>query len=298
MAERSSKSGKKVVKAEAPAVDSATRAETRAEADRRVREGEGWKATPEAKKSASTRRVIAVILWVVAIALEGVGIWYLLTQNVQTDWFMWALIGLLVVIGILTVIGSQLWKKANSLDPASRQEPVRFFVQNQLGAIIPVIAFLPIIILIFLNKDVDAKTKGIAGGVGIALLVVAALLGVDFSPESQEGNTEVEMANEGQIDEFTAIVTEITGGDEVYWTPQGSVYHLCENVDDLQRESQDAENNVIRSGSVAAAHGDGKVGLTKEVTEEIEACAFELPANIDEIETEVDNLRDNPEAGS
>jgi len=298
MAQRSSKSGKKVVQTEAPVADSATKSEVRAEADRRVREGTGWTASPEAKKSASTRRLIAVILWVLAIALEGLGIWYLLTQDVQTEWFMWALIGLLVVIGILTVIGSQLWKKANSLDPASRQEPVRFFVQNQLGAIIPIIAFVPIIILIFLNKNVDPKTKGIAGAVGIAVLAAAVLLGIDFSPESQEGNTEVEMANEGQIDEYTAIVSGITGDDEVFWTPQGSVYHLCEDVDDLQRASQDAENNIIRSGSVAAAHADGKVGLTKEVTEEIVACGLALPADIDAIEAEVDELRDNPEAGS
>src|SRR5690606_101738 len=115
------------------------RAAIKAEADRRVREGEGWQAAPEAKKSATTKRVIAWILWGLALVLEGVGIWYLLTQlrgtNVdgepipQPDWLLWALIGLLVVLGILTVIGSQLWKAANQADPASRQEPFRFFVQ-------------------------------------------------------------------------------------------------------------------------------------------------------------------------
>ncbi len=60
MAERTSKSGKKVVQADsAPKSEEQTAAErdVKDEADRRVREGTGWTASAEAKKSAGTKRV-------------------------------------------------------------------------------------------------------------------------------------------------------------------------------------------------------------------------------------------------
>jgi len=309
MAERSSRSGKKVVQAEsapAPATTAKERAAIKAEADKRVTEGDGWKASDSAKSGATTKRVIAIILWALAIILEGVGIWYLLTQlrgtNVDgepntgfipSDYLMWALIGLLVVIGILTIIGSQLWKAANQAYPASRQETVKFFVQNQLGAIIPLIAFVPIIILVLLNKNLDSRTKGIAGAVGAVVLVVAVLLGIEWNPASQEENTEGviagEIANEGQVDEYTAIVTELTGADSVAWTPAGKVYHLCT---DTSAVNQDSAANEIRTGTVADAHADGKEGLTLQVDQEMEQCGLTDPANLDDIEAEIEQLRD------
>lgn len=297
MAERSSRSGKKIVKAESvpdvASTTSKTQKEVREEADRRVREGTGWRATPEAKGKAKTLRIIAAILWAVAIVLEAVGIWYILTQDVRTDWFLWALLGLLVVIGILTIIGSQLWKKANDHDPASRQEPVRYFVQNQLGAIIPVIAFLPIIIVLLLSKNVDPRTKGIAGAVGGVLLVAAVLLGWDWNPESQESRTEEEIVNEGQIDEYTAIVEQLTGKNEVAWTPAGDVYHLCT---DASAVNQQSAANEIRVGTVADAHADGKEGLTLQVDAELDQCGLPEPENLDEIEAEIRELREEFEA--
>ena len=79
------------------------------------------------------------------------------------------LIGLLVVIAVFAIAGSLMWKAANKHDPASKAEPVKFFVQNQLGAIITVLAFLPLIVLIFMDKDMDPKNKKIAGGIGVVL---------------------------------------------------------------------------------------------------------------------------------
>lgn len=308
MAERTSRSGKKVVEAaEAPkpTTTAKERAAIKAEADKRVKDGDGWKASDDAKSGATVKRVIAFILWGLAIALEGVGIWYLFTQTgnnvdgepirgfIPTEYLMWALIGLLVVIGILTIIGSQLWKAANQADPASRQEPFRFFVQNQLGAFIPLIAFVPIIVVVLLNKNLDNKTKGVAAAVGAAVLVAAVLLGIEYNPASQEANTEdvieEEIANEGQIDEYTAIVTELTGSDIVAWTPAGRVYHLCTDVSAVNLES---EANVIREGTVADAHADGKEGLTLQVDQEMEQCGLTDPENLDEIEAEIEQLRD------
>src|SRR5690606_30707592 len=171
--------------------------------------------------------------------------------------------------------------------------PFRFFVQNQLGAFIPVIAFLPLIILVLLNKDIDPKTKGIAGAVGGVILVAAVLLGIDWNPASQEGNTEQqvqqEIANEGQIDEYTAIVQELTGGDQVAWTPGGDVYHLCTDASAVNQESA---ANEIRVGTVADAHADGKEGLAGQADRELDQCGLPECGSHDDIGAEIRQLRE------
>src|SRR5512143_4064860 len=132
-------------------------------------------------QSPATLRIIAGVLWLLALIGEAYAIFGLLRQNPVN---MTLLIVALVVIGVLAVVGDLLWKRANVMDPASTSEPVRFFIQNQLGAIIGVIAFLPMIILIFLNKNMNAQQKGIAGGIGIVVLVIAAMMGISFHPPS------------------------------------------------------------------------------------------------------------------
>ena len=100
----------------------------------------------------------------------------------------WLIVAIVVIL-ILAITGSMLWKKANRLDPASEKDKVRFFIQNQLGAIMAVLAFLPLVILIFANKDVDGKTKGIAGSIAVVALLIAGITGADFSPPSVEQYT-------------------------------------------------------------------------------------------------------------
>lgn len=290
MAEKTSRSGKKVVKAE-PAKPSAKARELAEEAVRKDSDAV-WKPTPEAKSKATMFRVIAIILWALAIAAEAVAIFWLLRTQTHQSWYLWALIGGLVLIAILAIVGSQFWKKANDLDPAKRSEPVRFFVQNQLGVIISILAFLPLIILIFTNKNMDGKQKGIAGGIAIALLIAAGLLSADFSPNSVEDETAAQVANEGQIDDYTAIVQELTGADAVTWTKSGSVYHLCEDASAVNLESAD---NQIYAGTVADAHTAGKDGLTLEVKKELRECGLEEPANLDAIEAEIRELRSTAE---
>lgn len=114
------------------------------------------------KKSATGKRVAAVILWVLALAAE-VGAILMLngTWYIPEEQKMYWLIGALVIDLILVIIGSQLWKKANRLDPASKQSSVKFFLWNNMGLIASVICFLPIVILLLANKDLDGKTKKI-----------------------------------------------------------------------------------------------------------------------------------------
>lgn len=237
--------------------------------------GGTWKPTPESKGQATTFRIIALVLWALAIAGEVFAIFWLLKQSPIN---LTLLIIAIVVIGVLAVIGSLLWKRANQLDPASTSEPVRFFIQNQLGYILAIVAFLPLIVMILMNKNMDQKQKGIATAVGIVALVIAALFGISFNPPSVEqyAQTAVPQANQTALPQFpeeSAVIIQYTGKDLVFWTKEGSVYHLCEKVSDLQRESKD---NTIYSGTVAQAHAAGKSRLTLKVAEELKQCGINV----------------------
>lgn len=74
------------------------------------------------KKSATGKRVAAVILWVLALAAEVCAILMLNgTWYIPEEQKMYWLIGALVIDLILVIIGSQLWKKANRLTPPANR---------------------------------------------------------------------------------------------------------------------------------------------------------------------------------
>lgn len=211
-----------------------------------------WKPTDEAKGKASQLRIFAWVGWLLAIGVEAVLIFWVLRQWAERSDTanMWLLIGGIVLTGVLASVGSVLWKKANRLDPASKNDTVRFFVQNQLGAIMSVVAFLPLIILIFMNKDMDGKQKAIAGSIGVVIAAVAVFaFGADYSPPSQE-----------QYAAEENIMMQLTGKDEVVWVKGGAVFHVCETVPDVNKDSKDGQ---IYVGTVAEAHAAGKDRLTQ-----------------------------------
>ena len=237
-----------------------------------------WTPTPEAKKQATTFRLIAGGLWLLAIAGEAFTIFWVLRQ-VPVN--MVLLIILIVVIGALAIGGSLLWKKANRLDPASKEDKVRFFVQNQLGAIIAVIAFLPLIILIFTNKDMDGKQKALAGIIAIVIGGGALALGVDYNPPS--------------VEQYTAesnTIEQLTGQDLVYWTKSGSVFHVCAEVPDVNKESQDGQ---IYEGTVADAHAAGKDRLVSYWQREaVNYCGY-TQEQVDAVENAAETETDSEE---
>jgi hypothetical protein len=227
-----------------------------------------WTPTAESKSKATQSRIIAGVFWVLAIGTEAFAIFWLLRQKPFETWHLILLIGLIVVIGVLASIGSWLWKTANRLDPASKSDKVRFFVQNQLGAIVTILAFLPLIIMIFLNKDMDGKQKGIAGGIAIVIGLVAVLVfGVDWNAPSQEAYAQ-----------DTDAVVFLTGQDEVTWTKSGNVYHLCQEASDVNRESKDGQ---IFVGSTQDAVAAGKSRLTKKLAQEVRECGID-PQKLDD----------------
>jgi hypothetical protein len=255
-----------------------------------------WRATHGQKSAATRLRIFAAIAWVIAIGGEVFGI-VLLRQGRFDQGNLPLLIGILVGIAIFAIAGSLMWKAANKHDPARKSDTARFFFQNQLGAIVTVIAFLPLIVLIFMDKDMDPKNKKIAGGIGVVLAAVATVIGIDFSPPSVEQYTEdmnkcaaeikanqpttdcsPEVAAQAQeIARDSKTVTDATNGqDVVYWiAPENGakksatphVFHLCEGVSPLR-------GKTVNRGSVTQAYAENATRITKQIPMEQRQCGF------------------------
>lgn len=185
------------------------------------------------KSSATTKRILSVILWVVALLAE-VGAILILngTWYVPDDKKMLFLIGAVVIDLILVVIGALLWKGANRLDPPSKKNKFTFFLLSQMGLIAAIICFLPLIILLLKNKDLDAKTKKLVSIVAAVALVIASLLSIDFSPTSSE---DLAAAQE--------LAMEVNDGT-AYWTQFGKSYHLDPNCGTLLNSSTIYEGTI------------------------------------------------------
>jgi len=230
-------------------------------------ESSRYEITAEKKGRAFRLRLFAFLAWLVAIGLEVWAIFLLQKPPVDTT----RLIILLAVMFAGAVTGSILWKKANRLSPASEKEPIRFFIQNQLGAIITVIAFLPLIVLIFTNKDLKGKQKGLVGGIAVVALLVAGVIGIDFNPPSIE-----------QYAEESARVEQLMGENLVYWTPSGTKYHTYSDCYHINTD----KTEEIFSGTVAQARE------LKNITELCKTCekrAERESARPERESTEVDN---------
>ena len=261
-----------------------------------------WRATQGQESAAKRLRIYAALAWIVAIGTEIAGI-VMLRQHKFDHGNMGLLIGLLVVIAVFALGGSLMWKAANKQDPASKADTVKFFVQNQLGAIITIIAFLPLIVLIFMDKDMDPKNKKIAGGIGVALAALATVIGVDFKPPSTEQYTQdmnkcaaeikagqpttdcsPEVAQQAQdiardssaVADATKSAANPNGLDVVYWiAPENGakksadphVFHICQGVSPLR-------GKTVNSGSVTQAYSENATRITKQIPMEQKQCGF------------------------
>ena len=264
-----------------------------------------WAATQDQKGASRRLRIFALLSWIVAIGGEGAGI-YLLKQHKFDNGNLPLLIGILVGIAVYAIAGSMLWKAANRHNPASKADTFRFFVQNQLGAIITLIAFLPLIVLIFMDKDMDPKNKQIAGGIGAVLAVLATLMGVNLKPPSVEQYTQdmnqcatqiksgqpttacsPEVAAQAQdvardsqaVADATKDAAHPAGQDVVYWiAPENGaakattphVFHLCEAVSPLN-------GKTVNHGSVTQAYSENAIRITEQIAMEQKQCGLVQP---------------------
>jgi hypothetical protein len=211
---------------------------------------EGSGRVPKGKGGAAGMRFGAVILWVVAIAFEVLTILVLnKTLYLPGNFMMWLIIGIGADL-VCVVIGSLLWKKANRVDPASEKNKLKFFLWNQMGVIASIIAFLPLIVLLITNKDLDAKTKKIVTAVAGVALAAAIGLSIDYNPPSKE-------------DLSTAQQESVKLGDgTVYWTRWGKSYHFDPNCPTLLR------SEIVYKGTIEEAFAANR-------TDPCDFCAIE-----------------------
>ena len=166
-------------------------------------------------------RIGAVILWVAAIVFEVLAVLVVFGKISLTFLAQRPLLIILIVLdAVCVIVGAQLWKKANHIDPASSANPTKFWLWNNMGVIVSVVAFVPLVILMLANKDLDKKTKAICTVVAIIALLIGGLAGYDFNPVSAE--------------EKEAAV-EALGDEQVYWAPFGKVYHTHEDCQALNQ---------------------------------------------------------------
>lgn len=173
------------------------------------------------KGKAKQNRIIAVVLWVAALVFELLGILALGKKlSFAANWNPTVVLVVCIVLDLICLlIGSQLWKKANHMDPASEKNKLKFWLWNNLGVIVSILAFVPFIVLIFINKDTDKNTKLIAGIAAIVALAVGIGGSYDFNPVSQEDIAEVDLIAAENAEELN---------EGVYWIKSGKseVYHI------------------------------------------------------------------------
>jgi hypothetical protein len=103
------------------------------------------------------------------------------------------------------------------------------------------LAFLPLVIFILLNKDLDKKTKGIAGTIAVIAMLVAGVSGVDFNPPSVEKYTK-------EINEQTTTLKKLNfENDNVFWTSAGNKYHIFEDCSHIKGREKITNGTIKES---------------------------------------------------
>ena len=169
------------------------------------------------KERAKNKRILAIVLWVIAILFEVIGILRLsgiinLFSNLSVTAFL--IICILLDLAFF-ISGSLLWKKANHIDPVSEKDKTKFWIINNLGTILSVLAFLPLIIFVLTNKDLDKKSKSIVTVVAVVALLIAGVTSYDFNPVSKE-----------QLEKAEKEVLNVSESGKVYWAPHSKKYHV------------------------------------------------------------------------
>lgn len=243
-----------------------------ADTGKEVKAGSRKKSSSRKKEAAPVGnatglRIAAVLLWVVAIALEVVALLVFNgTINLSFMPTLWQIIIALVLDLVCVIIGSQLWKKANHIKPASEKNKFLFWLWNNMGVIVCAVAFIPFVILALTNKEADKKTKAIATVVAIIALLIGGIASYDFNPVSEE--------------QQQAAMNAIA--DDVYWSPFGKVYHTHDDCQALNQSDQ------LTYGTVEQAIADGRTRLCAFCAKRDDISGVVTDQNVDDVELDED----------
>lgn len=263
-----------------------------ADSGKEVKAGSRKKKAAAPVGNATGFRVGAIALWVVAFAFEVLAYLVLIGKiNLNFMPSLWQMIAFLVLDLICVIVGSQFWKKANHIKPASEKNKTLFWLWNNMGLIVCAVCFIPFVILALTNKEADKKTKVIATVVAVIALLIGGACSIDYNPVSAE--------------EQQAAMEAIS--DDVYWSPFGKVYHTHDDCSSLNQsdtltygtvEQAIAANRTrlcsycAKRDEITGVTTDGKdvsdVEFEDEVEEEVEE-ELEVEEDIDaDVEAEED----------
>ena len=189
-----------------------------------------------------------MVFWILGIACEVLGILWILEVLSASNKIVFIVIALVADL-IFVVAGSLLWKKANKIDPPSEKNKTEFFIKTQLGAIVAVVAFFPILLFLLTDKNMDKKSKTWVSILAGIFLLIAVGLSIDWNPISSEDLAQMEVNAENS--DF--------GTGNVKWASSSKVYHTWEGCSALGRI---AEKN-LNEGTVKDAFEAGKVRMCK-----------------------------------
>ena len=195
-------------------------------------------------------RIGAVACWLADIGMEILAILAIAQKChlfAKDSIDMVLLIGALVIDLAFVIVGSLLWKKANRIDPASEKNKVKFWLWNNLGVIVSVVAFLPFIIITLTDKNADKKTKAIATVVAVIAMLIGGVASYDFNPVSSEQLQAAQNA---------------LGTSTVYWTVNGNTVHKY-HIDPDCYHLKSAKSENIYEGTVEQAFQDNATALCK-----------------------------------
>jgi len=223
-----------------------------AETGKEVKGGTSKKKIVEAAPvgNAGGLRAGAVALWVVALVFEVLALMVFLGKlDMKFIPGTVQLVAFLVLDLICVIVGSQFWKKANHIKPASEKNKLKFWLWNNMGLIVCAVAFIPFIILVLSDKKSDKKIKAIATVAAVIALLIGGLASYEWNPVSEE--------------QQQAAMVAIT--DNVYWTPYGKVYHtptgeVDENGEEIYCSSLN-HSGELHVGTVEKAIEEGRTRL-------------------------------------
>ncbi|MBQ5443681.1 MAG: hypothetical protein IIU29_00725 [Erysipelotrichaceae bacterium] len=193
--------------------------------------------------NAKPLRIGAVALWVLALVFEVLALMVFLGKvDLRFIPQIPQLIIFLVLDLIAVIVGAQLWKKANHIDPVSEANQLKFWLWNNMGVIAMAICFFPFIILVLTNKEADKKTKTIATVAAVICLLIGGVASYDFNPVSSE---------------MKEAAMDVLGSETVYWTTFGKVYHTHDDCSHLN------QSETLTYGTVEEAIAANRVRLCK-----------------------------------
>ncbi|MBQ1900404.1 MAG: hypothetical protein II153_05805 [Erysipelotrichaceae bacterium] len=193
--------------------------------------------------NAKPLRIGAVALWVLALVFEVLALMVFLGKvDLRFIPQIPQLIIFLVLDLIAVIVGAQLWKKANHIDPVSEANQFKFWLWNNMGVIAIAICFFPFIILVLTNKEADKKTKTIATVAAVICLLIGGVASYDFNPVSSE---------------MKEAAMDVLGSETVYWTTFGKVYHTHDDCSHLN------QSETLTYGTVEEAIAANRVRLCK-----------------------------------